>query len=43
MFALDTGCVWGGAMTLMNIDTGERLDCQCESPLSITQTAAAKP
>ena len=27
VFALDTGCVWGGAMTLMNIDTGERLSC----------------
>ena len=29
IFALDTGCVWGGAMTLMNVDTGERLQCQC--------------
>ena len=42
VFALDTGCVWGGAMTLMNIDTGKRLDCQCESPLSITLPATAK-
>ncbi|QXI28009.1 symmetrical bis(5'-nucleosyl)-tetraphosphatase [Pseudomonas vanderleydeniana] len=31
IFALDTGCVWGGAMTLMNIDTGERLGCKCDS------------
>ncbi|MNQ72654.1 Bis(5'-nucleosyl)-tetraphosphatase, symmetrical [compost metagenome] len=30
IFALDTGCVWGGAMTLMNIDTGERLSCKCD-------------
>jgi bis(5'-nucleosyl)-tetraphosphatase (symmetrical) len=29
IFALDTGCVWGGAMTLMNVDTFERLQCQC--------------
>ncbi|QKE65587.1 symmetrical bis(5'-nucleosyl)-tetraphosphatase [Aquipseudomonas campi] len=27
--ALDSGCVWGGAMTLMNIDSGERLRCDC--------------
>jgi bis(5'-nucleosyl)-tetraphosphatase (symmetrical) len=27
--ALDTGCVWGGALTAMNIDTGERTSCQC--------------
>ncbi len=28
--ALDTGCVWGNAMTLMNVDSGElhRLDCK---------------
>ncbi|SDS59451.1 Bis(5'nucleosyl)-tetraphosphatase, ApaH [Pseudomonas asplenii] len=31
IFALDTGCVWGGAMTLINIDTGERLNCKCDS------------
>jgi bis(5'-nucleosyl)-tetraphosphatase (symmetrical) len=30
LFALDTGCVWGGAMTLLNIDSGERLSCSCE-------------
>ncbi len=24
ILALDTGCVWGGNMTLMNLDTGER-------------------
>lgn len=27
--ALDSGCVWGGALTLMNIDSGERLRCDC--------------
>lgn len=24
---LDTGCVWGGAMTAFNVDTGERVQC----------------
>ena len=42
VIALDTGCVWGGAMTLMNIDTGERHRCQCQPPLPVTQPAAAK-
>jgi bis(5'-nucleosyl)-tetraphosphatase (symmetrical) len=27
--ALDTGCVWGGTLTAMNIDTGERITCEC--------------
>ncbi|WP_148864385.1 symmetrical bis(5'-nucleosyl)-tetraphosphatase [Marinobacter fonticola] len=27
--ALDTGCVWGGALTLMNLDTLERITCDC--------------
>lgn len=27
--ALDTGCVWGGSMTLFNLDSGERIRCQC--------------
>lgn len=30
IFALDTGCVWGGALTLMNIDTGQRHGCDCD-------------
>ena len=30
IFALDTGCVWGGAMTLLNVDTGQRLCCDCD-------------
>ncbi|MEE1921958.1 symmetrical bis(5'-nucleosyl)-tetraphosphatase [Pseudomonas sp. 148P] len=29
VFALDTGCVWGGAMTLMNVDSGELHRCDC--------------
>ncbi|MCK6188848.1 symmetrical bis(5'-nucleosyl)-tetraphosphatase [Pseudomonas sp. EYE_354] len=42
VFALDTGCVWGGAMTLMNIDSGERHSCRCEPTLPVTLPAAAK-
>lgn len=30
IFALDTGCVWGGSLTLMNVDTGQRLHCECD-------------
>lgn len=30
LFALDTGCVWGGAMTLMNVDTGQLHRCDCD-------------
>lgn len=26
---LDTGCVWGGAMTVMNLETGEKSRCEC--------------
>ncbi len=28
--ALDTGCVWGNRLTLMNVDTGERHQCDCQ-------------
>jgi bis(5'-nucleosyl)-tetraphosphatase (symmetrical) len=27
--ALDSGCVWGNCMTLMNIETSERHHCDC--------------
>ncbi|WP_330114856.1 symmetrical bis(5'-nucleosyl)-tetraphosphatase [Pseudomonas sp. JS3066] len=30
LYALDTGCVWGGSMTLLNIDSGEQISCSCE-------------
>ncbi len=26
---LDTGCVWGGQLTVMNLDSGEQIHCDC--------------
>lgn len=26
---LDTGCVWGGVLTIMNLDSGEKIHCDC--------------
>lgn len=26
---LDTGCVWGGKLTVMNLDTDEKIHCDC--------------
>ncbi|MBS3803975.1 MAG: symmetrical bis(5'-nucleosyl)-tetraphosphatase [Oleiphilaceae bacterium] len=26
---LDTGCVWGGALTVINLDTEEKIRCEC--------------
>ncbi|MDF2395619.1 symmetrical bis(5'-nucleosyl)-tetraphosphatase [Pseudomonas sp. 3MA1] len=31
IFALDSGCVWGGAMTLLNVDSGVRTTCDCDA------------
>jgi bis(5'-nucleosyl)-tetraphosphatase (symmetrical) len=30
VYALDTGCVWGGAMTMLNVDTREHYRCACD-------------
>lgn len=30
VYALDTGCVWGAAMTMINVDTFERHLCDCD-------------
>lgn len=30
VYALDTGCVWGSAMTMLNVDTLERYLCDCD-------------
>lgn len=30
VYALDTGCVWGNAMTLMNVESGELHRCACD-------------
>lgn len=29
LYALDTGCVWGGALTLLNIDNNQLHSCKC--------------
>lgn len=29
VFALDTGCVWGNRLRMLNLDTGEYLHCDC--------------
>ncbi len=31
VFALDTGCVWGGTLTAMRLDDGVRFSCNCLS------------
>lgn len=31
VYALDSGCVWGGQMTLMDVDSGQRWHCDCKS------------
>ncbi len=30
VFALDTGCVWGGSLTLLDLDSGQRHHCDCQ-------------
>ena len=35
LFALDTGCVWGGSMTLLNLDSGAKHQCRCAAALPI--------
>jgi len=39
LIALDTGCVWGGAMTLYNIDSGEYHRCECGEDGNVRQPA----
>ncbi|MDF2641694.1 MAG: symmetrical bis(5-nucleosyl)-tetraphosphatase [Pseudomonas sp.] len=48
VYALDSGCVWGGAMTLLNLDTLERHQCDCSAEgnaasREITQTRPVRP
>jgi bis(5'-nucleosyl)-tetraphosphatase (symmetrical) len=31
IFALDTGCVWGGSLTLLNLETQQTHQCNCAS------------
>ena len=46
LFALDSGCVWGGAMTLLNLDSGAKHLCQCNEqrrPVMSTTTTHEQP
>ena len=38
--ALDTGCVWGGAMTLYNVDSGEYHRCDCDEQGAVAASSA---
>jgi len=31
IYGLDTGCVWGGAMTMMRLEDKQRFTCQCDN------------
>jgi bis(5'-nucleosyl)-tetraphosphatase (symmetrical) len=49
VYALDSGCVWGGSLTMLNLDTFERHQCDCTpqgkatSPdISSTQTSVVR-
>ncbi|MBX8590475.1 symmetrical bis(5'-nucleosyl)-tetraphosphatase [Pseudomonas cichorii] len=43
VYALDSGCVWGGAMTLMNVDTLERHRCDCDAVGNAATRLATSP
>jgi bis(5'-nucleosyl)-tetraphosphatase (symmetrical) len=45
VIALDTGCVWGGSMTLLNVDSGKKNQCKCTAalPIAALSTATSAP
>ena len=43
LFALDSGCVWGGAMTLLNLDSGAKHLCHCHAQQRPAPTTSTSP
>ena len=41
--ALDSGCVWGNRMTLLNVDSGQRLTCDCADQKAREARKSATP
>jgi bis(5'-nucleosyl)-tetraphosphatase (symmetrical) len=39
VFALDSGCVWGGSLTLLNLDSGAKHQCHCSAAQPIDSAA----
>lgn len=39
IYALDSGCVWGNRMTLLNLDNDQRRHCDCKTPQAILESA----
>jgi len=43
VYALDTGCVWGGAMTLLNVDTRTLIRCECDDSGHVEKPSTRAP
>jgi len=43
VYALDTGCVWGAAMTMLNLDTFERYRCECDPAGKVGHAPVPQP
>jgi bis(5'-nucleosyl)-tetraphosphatase (symmetrical) len=41
VYALDTGCVWGGRMRMLNVDTRQMIECDCDERGNLAKPAPA--